>query len=75
MTPSEHLLSIHPLECWISRIDQMQQISNSVKSIVIQGGVGRELFNLTNLPSLISIEMGCGAFRKCQSIVFESMND
>ena len=32
----------------------MNEISNSVESIVIQGGVGREeeLFYLSNLPSL-----------------------
>ena len=41
MTPSEHLLSLHPLVFWISRMDQMQQISKSVKHMVIQGCVGR----------------------------------
>ena len=56
----------------------MNEICNSVESIVIQGGVGRDeekSFTLSNLPSLITLEMGCGAFRICHRIVFESMND
>ena len=55
----------------------MQQISSSVEALVIQGGVGRksETFNLSCLPSLITLEMGFGAFRNCASAVFESKND
>ena len=56
----------------------MNEICNSVESIVIQGGVGRDeekSFTLSNLPSLITFEMGCGAFCVCHSVVFESMND
>ena len=77
VTPSEHILSLHPSVFWISRADQVQQISSSIKSIVIQGCAGRESksFNLSNLPSLITFEMGYGAFRFCNSVVFESMSD
>ena len=77
VTPSERSLSLHPPAFWISRIDQMKEISTSVESIVIQGGVGKEekSFSLSDFPSLIILEMGCGAFEKCHSIVFESMND
>ena len=55
----------------------MQQISSSVESLLIQGGVGRRenTFNLSNLLSLTTLEMGCRAFEKCHSIVFESDND
>ena len=56
----------------------MKQISSSVESLLIQGGVGREektTFNLSNLSSLTTLEMGCHAFEKCDSIVFESDND
>ena len=56
----------------------MEHISNTVEFIVIQGGVGRDdekSFKLSNLPSLITLEMGYESFRKCHSIVFESMND
>ena len=56
----------------------MNEICNSVESIVIQGGVGRDeekSFTLSNLPSLITLEMGCGAFCICHSIVLDSMND
>ena len=54
----------------------MKQISSSVKSLLIQG-VGREetTFNLSNLSSLTTLEMGCWAFQNCHSIVFESDND
>ena len=77
VTPSLHLLSRHPSLLWIFRIDHMQQISSSVEHIVIQGCVGREgeSFNLSNLPSLITVEMGCFAFCTSQTIVFDSMND
>ena len=55
----------------------MKQISNSVKSIVIQREVGneKESFTLSDFPSLISIEIGYEAFKYCHSIVFDSMND
>ena len=58
-------------------MNQMKQISSSVESLVIQGGVGREenTFNLSNLSSLTSLEMGGDAFMDCHSIVFESEND
>ena len=58
-------------------MNQMQQISSSVESLVIQGGVGREetTFNLSNLSSLTTLQMGYGAFGNCHSIVFESDND
>ncbi len=59
-------------------MNQMQQISSSVESLVIQGRVGREektTFNLSNLSSLTTLEMGCHAFYYCHSIVFESEND
>ena len=77
VSPSEHLISCHPSVFWISRIDQMQHISSSVEHIVIQGCVGREeeSFNLSNLSSLITLEMGCWSFSMCQRIVFDSMNE
>ena len=55
----------------------MKQISSSVESLVIQRGVGEKenTFNLSNLSSLTTLEMGCNAFEKCDSIVFESDND
>ena len=55
----------------------MNQISSSVESLLIQGGVGREenTFNLSNLSSLTTLQMGYDAFEKCDSIVFESDND
>ena len=59
-------------------MNQMKQISSSVESLVIQGRVGRKektTFNLSNLSSLTTLEMGCGAFKWCDSIVFESEND
>ena len=79
VTPSNHLLSLHPSVFWISRIDQMQGISSSVEHIMIQGCVGRDerqtSFSLSNLPYLISITLGDCAFDKCHVIVFDSMND
>ena len=58
-------------------MNQMKQISSSVESLLIQGGVGRKenTFNLSNLSSLTTLEMGSYAFVNCQSIVFESDND
>ena len=77
ITPSEHLLSLHLSVFWISDVSQMEEISNSVESIMIQEGVGREegRFILSNLPSLISIQLYRNAFSECHSIVFESKND
>ena len=54
----------------------MEEINHSVTSIVVQGRVGRDElypFNLSNLPSLIRLEMGYESFCSCRSIVFESM--
>ena len=55
----------------------MNQISSSVEFLLIQGRVGEEenTFNLSNLSSLTTLEMGCHAFFKSHSIVFESDND
>ena len=55
----------------------MQEISNSIESIMIQGGVGREEneLHLSNLPSLITLEIGSYGFCNCNTIVIESMND
>ena len=54
----------------------MQEISNSIESIMIQGGVGREEneLHLSNLPSLITLEIGSYGFCNCNTIVIESMN-
>ena len=54
----------------------MKQIADTVESIVIQGCVGRDRemsFTLSNLSNLITLEVGCGAFYECKSVVFESM--
>ena len=77
VSPSQHLLSLYPSIFWVSTINQMKQISSSVESLLIQGGVGRKekTFNLSNLSSLTTLEMGCHAFFKSHSIVFESDND
>ena len=77
VTPSEHVLSLHPSLFWILDASQMEQISNSVESIMIQEGVGKEegRFILSNLPSLISIQLYRTAFETCDSITFESKND
>ena len=59
-------------------MNQMEQISSSVESLLIQRGVGKEektTFNLSNLSSLTTLQVGCRAFGKCHSIVFESDND
>ena len=55
----------------------MKQISKSVKSIVMKGRVGKEnnSFKLSNLSSLVTLEIGNEAFQECHSIVFESMNE
>ena len=77
MTPSKHLLSLHPSRQWISDVSEMEAISSSVESIVIKREVGKneKVFSLSNLPSLTTVEMGCVSFCDCHSIVFESMND
>ncbi|KAK8792710.1 hypothetical protein WA171_002662 [Blastocystis sp. BT1] len=73
--PSDHLLSLHPSVFWILRSAQMEQISSSVESIVIQSDVGNSTpsFNLSNLPSLITVVIGNDAFKQCRSIVFENL--
>ena len=77
VSPSQHLLYLYSSIFWVSTIDQMEEISSSVKSVLIQGGVGREetTFNLSNLSSLTTLQMGYDAFLNCHSIVFESDND
>ena len=77
VTPSKHLLSLHPSIIWISDVSEMKAISSSVESIVIKREVGKneKVFSLSNLPSLTTVEMGYLAFSDCHSIVFESMND
>ena len=44
---------------------------------MIKGKVGKEnnSFKLSNLSSLVTLEIGNEAFQECHSIVFESMND
>ena len=75
--PSERLMSLYPSVVWVSTMDQMNHIDCSVESILIQGGVGRQekSFHLSNLPSLVTLEMGGGAFCFCHSVVFESLNN
>ena len=77
VSPSQHLISLYSSIFWVSTINQMKQISSSVESLVIQGRVGKEenTFNLSNLSSLTTLQMGYDAFKKCHSIVFESDND
>ena len=77
ITPSEHLLSLHPSGFWISDVSQMEQISNSVESIIIKRDVGEKSksFKLSSLRSLLTLEIGRYSFQYCHSIVFESMND
>ena len=62
---------------WISNISKQDEFSNTIESIVIQGGDGGEYnkFILSNLPCLTTLEMGYSAFWSCNSIVFESKND
>ena len=77
VSPSQHLLSLNRCVNWVSKFDQMKQISGSVRYLVIQGGVGREerIFNLSNLSSLNTLKIGCSAFNNCYSVVFEGKND
>ena len=57
-------------ECVIMNCDQLNEIHFGYQSFYWY-----ELFELKNLPSLISIQLDGCAFRNCQSIVFDSMND
>ena len=74
MTPSEHLLSLYPSSLWISETSQMNQISTSVESIVIQGNVkgDKELFTLSNLPSLSLIKGDGDNFGDIFTVILES---
>ena len=54
----------------IMNCDQLSEIN------IGRGSFHRyELFELKNLPSLISIQLDGGAFFDFHSVVFESMND
>ena len=57
-------------KCLIMNCDQLSEIHFGYKSFNYY-----ESFELKNLPSLISIQLDDGAFHRCHSIVFESMND
>ena len=69
--------SLRPSVSWIKTIHELDELSRSVKSLVIQKGVGKKekAFNLSNLPSLTTLEMRRDAYRGCHVIVIESMND
>ena len=54
----------------IMNCDQLREIHIGVGSFYCY-----ESFELKNLPSLISIQLGYAAFGPCHSIVFESEND
>ena len=77
VSPSQRVLSLYPSVFWISDTYQMEDISHSVESIVIRGNVGcrSEQFTLSNLPSLMSLELGCYSFEQCERIVLDSMSD
>ena len=77
VSPSEHISSLYPSVFWISRTDQMFQIAQTIEHIVIQGSVGKEdsAFGLFYLPSLLTVDIGCGAFCNSHLIVFKSMID
>ena len=73
--PSKRILSLDPSVFWVSTVNQVKQISSSIKSLVIQGGVGRwgvASFNLSNMPYLTTLLMGQCAFWNCCSIVLQS---
>ena len=74
VTPTEHLKSLNPSVIWVSTVNQ--EISRSVKCLVIQAYVGRESrsFYLSNLSFLNSLIIGHEAFTNCNRIVLESMN-
>ena len=78
VTPSEHLMSLHPSTLWISQSNQLKRLSRSIESLVIQGGVGRDggmKFKLSKLPSLLSLAIGHQVYEYCHSVVFESKTD
>ena len=54
----------------IMNCDQLREIHIGEKSFELY-----ESFELKNLPSLTTLEMGCASFLKCHLIVFDSMND
>ena len=56
--------------CVIMNCDQLNEIHFGAFSFYWY-----ESFELKNLPSLISIQLGDRAFRNCHVIVFDSMND
>ena len=56
--------------CLIMNCDQLSDINIGYRSFYWY-----ESFELKNLPSLISIQLDGYAFKNCQRIVFESMND
>ena len=74
VTPTEHLISLNPSAIWVSTVNQ--EISRSVKCLVIQAYVGKtnRSFNLSNLSFLNSLIIGHDAFTECRRIVLESMN-
>ena len=74
VTPTEHLISLNPSAIWVSTVNQ--EISRSVKCLVIQAYVGKtnRSFNLSNLSFLNSLIVGHEAFYECRRIVLESMN-
>ena len=57
-------------KCLIMNCDQLKQIYFGDRSFLLY-----ESFELKNLPSLTTLEMGCASFLKCHLIVFDSMND
>ena len=57
-------------KCVIMNCDQLSEINIGRDSFEYNQG-----FELKNLPSLISIQLGSCAFSNCQSIILESMND
>lgn len=59
---------------WISNISKQDEFSNTIESIVIQGGDGGEYnkFILSNLPCLTTLEIGSFSYNSCYSIVFEN---
>ena len=57
-------------KCLIMNCDQLSEVQTGERSFYWY-----ESFELKNLPSLISIQLDGYAFKNCQRIVFESMND
>ena len=58
------------MKCLIMNCDRLREVEIGKDSFEYY-----EVLKLKNLPSLHSIQMGCRAFKKCHSIVFESDND